>query len=132
MSNKSEKKPVSAEAKKQLEAIAGTNIEPEQLIGFRFPVGAFDYTSGSTSWRSIIVFPALGLVLQRRQFARRQRPDDHRNQRGGHIPPESIRLPAAGTRLRRTDQHRRDGPLQQPVLRHHHPHVGARSEQSIL
>jgi hypothetical protein len=61
MSNKSEKKPVSAEAKKQLEAIAGTNIEPEQLIGFRFPVGAFDYTSGSTSWRSIIVFPPLGL-----------------------------------------------------------------------
>ena len=40
MSNKSEKKPVSVEAKKQLEAIAGTNIEPEQLIGFRFPVGA--------------------------------------------------------------------------------------------
>ena len=57
MSNKSEKPPVSAEAKKQLEAMAGANIEQEQLIGFRFPVGAFDYTEGSSSWRSIIVFP---------------------------------------------------------------------------
>ena len=57
MPSKSEKTPTAAEAKKQLEAIAGTLIEPEQLIGFRFPVGAFDYTSGSSSWRSIIIFP---------------------------------------------------------------------------
>jgi hypothetical protein len=57
MSDKSEKQPISAEVKKQLESIAGTNIEHEQLIGFRFPVGAFDYTAGSSSWRSIIIFP---------------------------------------------------------------------------
>ena len=51
-----------AEAKKQLEAIAGTGIETEQLHGFRFPVGAFDYTTGSSSWRSIIVFPQPSLT----------------------------------------------------------------------
>ena len=57
MTNKPEKKPSSAEAKKQLESIAGTNIEAEQLFSFRFPVGAFDYASGSSSWRNIIIFP---------------------------------------------------------------------------
>ena len=57
MSSKSDKNPTSAETRKQLEAIAGTGIEPEQLLGFRFPVGAFDYTEGSSSWRSIIIFP---------------------------------------------------------------------------
>lgn len=61
MSNKPEKKPISPDAKKQLESIAGTNIEAEQLLSFRFPVGAFDYTSGSSSWRSIIIFPQPGL-----------------------------------------------------------------------
>jgi hypothetical protein len=27
------------------------------LIAFRYPVGTFDYTAGSTSWRSLIIFP---------------------------------------------------------------------------
>jgi hypothetical protein len=62
MSNKSEKKPTAAEAKKQLEAIAGEAIEAEQLIAFRFPVGAFDYTSGSSAWRRLIVFPQPSLT----------------------------------------------------------------------
>ena len=60
--SKSEIKPSAAEAKKQLEALAGTGIETEQLHSFRFPVGAFDYTSGSSSWRSIIVFPQPNLT----------------------------------------------------------------------
>lgn len=55
---KSDPKPSAAEAKKQLESITGTNIEPELLPSFRFPVGAFDYTTGSTSWRTIF-FPSL-------------------------------------------------------------------------
>src|SRR3954447_23129742 len=55
--SKSDKNPISAETTKQLEALAGTGIQPEQLFGFRFPVGAFDYTAGSSSWRSIIIFP---------------------------------------------------------------------------
>ncbi len=62
MPNKSEKSPTSAEARKQLEAIAGTSIEPEQIITFRFPVGAFDYASGSTSWRNLIIFQQPGLT----------------------------------------------------------------------
>ena len=61
MSKQSEKKPSADEAKKQLEAIAGTGIEAEQLKSFRFAVGAFDYTSGSSSWRTGIVFPRPGL-----------------------------------------------------------------------
>jgi hypothetical protein len=60
--SKSEPKPTEAEARKHLEAIAGTGMEPEQLLGFRFPVGAFDYTDGSSSWRSIIVFPQPNLT----------------------------------------------------------------------
>jgi len=56
MTSKSEKSPVSPEVRKQLEAIAGTAIEPEQLIGFRFPVGTFNYESGSIAWRSLIIF----------------------------------------------------------------------------
>ena len=60
--SKSETKPTEAEAKKQLEALAGTGIEAEQLIAFRFPVGAFDYNSGSSSWRSIIIFQQPGLT----------------------------------------------------------------------
>ena len=55
---KSETKPTPAEAKKQLESLTGTNIEPELLPSFRFPVGAFDYTDGSSSWRTIF-FPSL-------------------------------------------------------------------------
>jgi hypothetical protein len=62
MSNKSDKRPAAAEAKKQLETIAGEAIEPEQLIAFRFPVGAFDYTSGSSAWRNIIIFPQPSLT----------------------------------------------------------------------
>lgn len=61
MSHPSEKKPTAAETKQQLEAIAGTSIESEQLIALRFPVGAFDYTAGSSAWRSIIIFPHPGL-----------------------------------------------------------------------
>jgi hypothetical protein len=61
MSNKSEKNPISPEARKQLESIAGTNIEPEQLIRFRFPVGTFDYQSGSIAWQNLIIFPQPGL-----------------------------------------------------------------------
>jgi hypothetical protein len=60
MNKSSEKKPSAAEAKQQLESIAGTGIEAEQLIAFRFPVGAFDYTPGSSAWRSIF-FPQPGL-----------------------------------------------------------------------
>jgi len=60
MSKQSEKKPTVAEAKLQLEALAGTGIETEQVISFRFPVGAFDYTAGSTTWRTIF-FPQPGL-----------------------------------------------------------------------
>lgn len=56
MDKKSEKKPTPAQAKQQLEAIAGRPLEAEQLHFFRFPVGAFDYTSGSSAWRSIIIF----------------------------------------------------------------------------
>jgi hypothetical protein len=61
MDKKSEKKPTPAQAKQQLEAIAGGHLEAEQLRFFRYPVGAFDYTSGSSAWRSIIIFqqPAL-------------------------------------------------------------------------
>ena len=59
MNKSSEKKPSAAEAKQQLESIAGTAIETEQLIAFRFPVGAFDYTAGSTAWRNIF-FPQPG------------------------------------------------------------------------
>jgi hypothetical protein len=62
MSNKSDKKPTAAEAKKQLESIAGESIEAEQLIFFRFPVGAFDYTSGSSAWRNLIIFPQPNLT----------------------------------------------------------------------
>jgi hypothetical protein len=57
MNKGSEKKPTAAEAKQQLEAIAGTSIEDEQLKLFQFPVGAFDYTAGSTAWRRLIIFP---------------------------------------------------------------------------
>lgn len=60
--SKSEKKPSAAEARKQLEAITGTNIEPELLPTFRFPVGAFDYESGSVAWRSLIIFQQPGLT----------------------------------------------------------------------
>jgi hypothetical protein len=56
MDKKSEKKPTPAQAKQQLEAIAGGPLEAEQLRFFRYPVGAFDYTSGSSAWRSIIIF----------------------------------------------------------------------------
>jgi hypothetical protein len=61
MANKPETNPASADTRKQLEAIAGTSIEPEQLISFRFPVATFDYTAGSTAWRSLIIFPQPGL-----------------------------------------------------------------------
>ncbi len=61
MSNKSEPKPTAEEAKKHLESIAGGALATEQLRAFRFPVAAFDYTSGSSSWRSLIVFPQSGL-----------------------------------------------------------------------
>lgn len=64
MSNKSDKKPSAAEAKKQLEELAGATIEPEQILGFRFPVGAFDYTSGSSAWRNLIIFPQPNLSCQ--------------------------------------------------------------------
>ncbi len=57
MDKKSEKKPTPAEAKQQLEAIAGQSIEAEQLRFFRFPVGAFDYTAGSSAWENIIILP---------------------------------------------------------------------------
>jgi hypothetical protein len=57
MNKGSETKPTVAEAKQQLEAIAGTSIENEQLKLFQFPVGAFDYTAGSTAWRRLIIFP---------------------------------------------------------------------------
>ena len=60
MTKQSEKKPTVAEAKQQLEALAGTGIETEQVFAFRYPVGAFDYTSGSTAWRTIF-FPQPGL-----------------------------------------------------------------------
>jgi len=56
MDKKSEKKPTPAQAKQQLEAIAGGPLEAEQLRFFRYPVGAFDYSSGSSAWRSIIIF----------------------------------------------------------------------------
>ncbi len=56
MNKASEKKPSATEAKQQLEAIAGTGIEPEQLKMFQFPVGAFDYTAGSTAWRRLIIY----------------------------------------------------------------------------
>ena len=61
MSNKSEEELTPEEAKKRLEAIAGRPLETEQLRAFRFPVGAFDYTLGSSAWRSLIVFPQSGL-----------------------------------------------------------------------
>lgn len=61
MSDKSEKNSTTAETQKHVEALAGTGIQGEQLRAFRFPVGAFDYASGSSSWRSIIVFPHPGL-----------------------------------------------------------------------
>jgi len=60
MAKSSDKKPTATEARQQLEAIAGTGIEKEQLIAFRFPIGAFDYTAGSTAWRSLF-FPLPGL-----------------------------------------------------------------------
>jgi len=65
MAKKSEKKPTPTEAKQQLEAIAGEPIDAEQLRFFRWPVGAFDYTAGSSAWRNIIIFPpqpSLGCV----------------------------------------------------------------------
>ncbi len=62
MSNKSDKKPATAEVKKQLETLAGGAIESEQLLAFRFPVGAFDYTSGSSAWRNLIIFPQPSLT----------------------------------------------------------------------
>jgi len=57
MANSSDKKPTVAEAKQQLEAMVGAGIEKEQLKMFQFPVGAFDYTAGSTAWRRLIIFP---------------------------------------------------------------------------
>ncbi len=57
MEKKSETTPNPAEVKKQLEAIAGhaVDISPEQAISLWFPVGAYDYTDGNASWRSIII-----------------------------------------------------------------------------
>jgi hypothetical protein len=52
-----DKNPNPTEVKKQLEAIAGQEIDaaPEQIISLWFPVGAHDYNSGTVLWRSAIL-----------------------------------------------------------------------------
>ena len=131
MNKSSEKKPSAAEAKQQLESIAGTGIEAEQLIAFRFPVGAFDYTPGSSAWRSIF-FPQPGLDLHRRQPAGRERSDHHGSQRAGHVPAQQLCMPPAGPRIHCADQHSRNPSRDQAVFRDHNGYAGARPEQRVL
>jgi hypothetical protein len=58
MEEQSEKTVDPADVKKQLEAIAGHEIDvsPDQLINLWLPLGALDYTDGTAAWMRII-FP---------------------------------------------------------------------------
>jgi hypothetical protein len=51
------KSPNPADVKKQLEAIAGHEIDlgPEQLINLWYPAGAYDYTNGSSVLKSFLL-----------------------------------------------------------------------------
>lgn len=58
MATKSDDAKKAAELRKQLEAIAGHEIDvsPAQILNLWYPVGAFSTNDGSATWRSII-FP---------------------------------------------------------------------------
>jgi hypothetical protein len=57
MEKKSEKRADPQNVKKQLEAVAGKELDlsPEQIISLRHPVGAIDSSDGTVLWKSIII-----------------------------------------------------------------------------
>jgi hypothetical protein len=57
MEKKSEKRADLEGVKKQLEAVAGHDLDiaPDQIIILRWPVGAHDYADGTVLWKGLII-----------------------------------------------------------------------------